>query len=841
MTVPANKKWTALFGVWALHGAFALLQFLSLPSDGGLSLQRALMSVALFAWIIFNLVLIVSMLRESRWLLNLLEFIKKPNIKDSIFIISSAAVLARIWITLARGLFEAAGNFKYSAYAERLDPFLGLMTFILLEIIAVILFFVFRNWNDPKNDVRVFTKRISIILFILALASLFVYVTGWGVIPGYKGDWSRGIPAVALMEWQIILACLFCIGMVVLESKHKGLKKNDLWICVAVWLLAVGLWLGQPVNPSSSALAPRAPNFETYPFNDAQIYDSYAQSAMIGAGYGDHIIPQRPLYIVALIWMHVLVGQNYDSVIILQSLLLAFFPVLLYLFGKEFFGRPIGVAIALLAILRDITSNIAAPFTGNLSYSKLYLSEIPTAMMLILFLLIGMRWIKSGFPLFSGFMLGGILGVGILIRTQVVVAFPVLIFFALLTRPKLFLPALKSAALGVLAIAIVVAPWFARNWQMTGQLIFDNPASQTANLALRYSRVNGHTADITQLPGESNSEYNDRMMRIAKESLKKNPFAIGKEIASAFINHGVNNILLFPLRYEMESLGEFWSPANAFWQQWRGAIYPFQILLLGFYIFLFGLGVAVAWQRIGWLGFLPLGVNLAYNLWTSIALLSGQRFMLTMDWSAYLYYMIGLFVLLSIFLFTLERSRGLIREWYAENQFAFIEFVDHTKLRQYLFAGIFFFIVGASLWAVEMMFPQRYPLAGQDEMVNKIISSSSFDLDAACFRKTISENDLKIAQGRALYPRYYEARDGEDFTDAVGYKAVDQNRIVFEMIGQVNNRVVFPVSKFTDFFPNASDVTLGVDQAGKPWFALVEWGNTQRFYLSDFFDNSVCK
>jgi hypothetical protein len=629
--------------------------------------------------------------------------------------------------------------------------------------------------------------------------------------------------------------------MVALESKYNGLKKLDAWICIAVFLAAAAFWLSQPAVPNSSALAPRDPNFEIYPFNDAQIYDGYAQSALIGNGYGDHIIPQRPLYIVMLVLMHVAVGQNYDSVIVLQSLLLAFFPVLLYLFGKEFFGRPIGIAVALLAILRDVTSNIAAPLTGNLSYSKLYLSEIPTAMLLILFLLIGMRWIKSGFPLFSGFMMGGILGIGVLIRTQVVVAFPVLIFFALLTRPKLFLPALKSAALGVIAIAIVVAPWFARNWQMTGQLIFDNPASQTANLALRYSRLSGEMANITQLPGESNSEYNDRMLAVAKEAVSSNPFGVGKEIASAFINHSINNILLFPFRYGLQSFGELWSPTNAFWQQWRGALNLSQSLLLGFYIFLFGLGLTVAWQRIGWLGFLPLGVNLAYNLWTSIALLSGQRFMLTMDWSAYLYYMIGLFALLSVFLFALERRRALIVNWYAENQFAFTVFADPAKWRHYIFAGVFFFAIGASLWAVEMMFPQKYPLIGQDEMVNKIVSSSGFNVDAACFQKVIAENDLKIAQGRALYPRYYWADDGENFTDAAGYKAVDQNRIVFEMIGQMNERVIFPISEVTDFFPTAADVTLGSDRDGKPWFVLVEYGNKTRFYLSDTFDNSVCR
>ncbi len=838
MVIASNKKWTALFCLWALHGMLAMGQFLALPSNNqGFSLQRIIMGVIFFAWIIFTVILTLSAAQKLKWITPLLDFFKKPNAKDNLFAFAVFAVLIRITLAFLRMLFESAGNFKYSAYADRLGPFLDLTTFVFLEIIAVILVFVYSNWREQKIQIQPFVKRISIILGVLGLVSLFIYFTGWGVTPGYKGDWSRGIPAVALLEWQIILACIFCASLLILEAKQKiTWPYFDLSISAVLWLVAVTLWLSQSILPSSSALTPREPGFNIYPFNDAQVYDQFSQSVLIGNGYGDHEIPQRPLYILLLVLMHVIVGQNYNSVIALQSLWLAFFPVLLYLFGREFFGRPIGIAIALLAILRDYTSNIAAPFTGNLSYSKLYLSEIPTAMLLILFLLIGIRWIKSGFPAFSGFLMGGILGIGMLIRTQVVVAFPLLIFFALLTQPKRIMPALKSASLGLIALALVVTPWLVRNWQMTGKPIFDNPASQTINLALRYSRLNGNNkVNVAPLPGETNIAYNDRMIAIATHEILSNPWGAVKGVTNFFINHGVNNILLFPLRYNLESFGELWSPTKAFWQEWRGAENLSQVLLLGFYVFLFGLGLTLAWQRLGWLGFLPLGVNLAYNLWTSIALLSGQRFMLTMDWSAYLYYMLGLFALLSAFLFTLERGRGLINNWYTENQFAFIEFTDNAKWRQYIFAGVFFFTIGASLWVVEMVFPQRYPLVDQNIMVNKIVSSSGFNLDAACFQKVIAVNKLNLVQGMALYPRYYEADDGETFTDAIGYKKSDEGRIVFEMVGELGGRVVIPIAEQVQFFPNASDVTLGFDKQGGAWFVLVEQGNESQFYLADIF------
>jgi 4-amino-4-deoxy-L-arabinose transferase-like glycosyltransferase len=880
MNFSANQKWSALFALWTLHGLVALLQFISLPAEG-FSLARAAMVFVLLGWIIFCAALTLSAWNESARMFNLLAFIQKPNVKDIIFISSVLTVLARVFLAFLHVWSVAAGNFSYSGYVKQLDPVLNLITFVAAEIAALVLFFAFRNWRESKNEFQGFIKKLIIVLTALGLVALLIHQTGLGITPGYQGDWSVGIPAVPLLEWQIVLACVFCVGMVVLESKQQfaGIKNRDAWICFAVWVIAAALWLSQPVVTSSSALEPREPNFEIYPFNDAQVYDQYSQSVLIGGGYGNRVIPQRPLYIVLLVLMHVVAGQNYDSVIILQSLLFAFFPVLLYLFGKEFFGRPIGIAIALLAILRDFTSNMVAPFTGNLSYSKLYLAEIPTALLLVLLLWVGLRWIKSGFPLFTGFLLGGILGVGMLLRTQVVTALPVLILFALLTRPKLILPALKSSALALIAIAIVVSPWLMRNRQLTGELIFDNPTSQTINLALRYSRLNGKEIDVMPQPGESDAAYNDRMIAIARSEISSNPWGAVTGVANFFINHGINNILLFPMRYEIKSFSELWKPANSFWQGWRENLRLPQFFLLGFYVFLFGLGVAFVWQRLGWLGLLPLGVNLAYNLWTSLALLSGQRFMLTMDWSVYTYYMIGLFGLLSVLLFGLERGRKLIQDWYAQNQINYIDeweekspyhrahgdhrdfkrvssvdsvtsvvdkqedrlHIEKTNWRRYVVSGVVFLGIGASLWLVELAFPQRYSSASQSELMNRVVSSSSFKLDAACFQKVITANGINLVQGRALYPRYYWADDGETFTDSFGYKKEDKGRIVFEMIGPNGGRLVIPIAEPVEFFPHAADVTLGWDSQSRAWFVLVEKGSEARFYLSDLYDDAVCR
>jgi hypothetical protein len=402
---------------------------------------------------------------------------------------------------------------------------------------------------------------------------------------------------------------------------------------------------------------------------------------------------------------------------------------------------------------------------------------------------------------------------------------------------------MKNALLAFVAILIVMSPWLWRNWKMTGELVFENPVSQMSNLALRYNRVNGVDVDNMPLLGETSADYNARLTELAAEAINLNPSGIVKGIANSFLNHGVNNILLFPLRNSLRSFGELWTPADAFWEAWEGRPTPSQGLLLALYVFLFGLGLVTAWQRIGWLGFLPLGVNLIYNLSTSVALISGQRFMLAMDWSMYLYYMLGLFSLLSFFLFMLEGGRPAILKWYEANKFSFIRHVDKKNLLQYIFTGLIFFCIGASLPLSEMIFPQKYPQLLPDKVLNKPGFSSALEqakIDAACFWDIVDENQLSMVQGRALYPRFYEAGAGETFTDSAGYKAVDDGRLVFQMIGQINQRIVFPMSVPPDFFPNASDATLFIDASGNPWFIFVEQGDIQRLYFSEALVSPIC-
>jgi 4-amino-4-deoxy-L-arabinose transferase-like glycosyltransferase len=842
----ANQiKWISLFGLWALHGIIAFGQF-QILSINEYSLPYFVVRMAFLAWIALNFILIIGVYRNTSSWFKWRKIPDKSRTLDILFIVASILLFFRFCLWIFQGLLSHPLSQQIGGYLGLLTPALNLMGYVSLEI--VVLFF-FLNLHLPlefKKFLQKYLFSALIIFTLLGFTTLIVSITGLGILSGYKGDWQRGLPAVALLEWQVLLACVLSLIMFFLESKKKiaNFPHIDVWICVAIWLGASMIWLSQPVFPNALALKPREPNFEIYPFNDAQTYDEFAQSALVGNGFGDSRIPQRPLYVVFLIISHVLFGQSYSKIIFFQTLVFAIFPVLLYLFGREFFSRSIGLSIALLAILRDYTSNLVSPFTGNITYSKLYLSEIPTAIFLILFVFVGVRWIKAGFPMFSGLLLGGILGSAMLIRTQAIVALPLIILFSLLSRPVKKLPLIKSTFLMLLMVALVVAPWLWRNWNLTGELVFDSPESQTINLALRYSRLNGVEPDALPLPGETNVEYITRLNRITREAIVSNPLRAVWGISNAFVNHGVNNILLLPLRNNLHNLNELWIPTSAFWERWDGTPNFSQSVLIALYIFLFGLGLTTAWIRNRWLGLLPLALNLGYNFWTSLALLSGQRFMLTMDWSIYLYYMIGLFTLFGFLLYMLNGGRSTIVEWVKTNLSVVTSPVPVFRWQKYLMFGVLFFGIGLSLPLSEKIFPNKYPLLPHNQLVNQLLMSSSLNqpgFNPACFQKITDSTQLNFIQGRAIFPRYYAAGEGERFTDSIGYKVVDEGRLVFDLVGQANGRFIFKTSHQPDFFPQASDVTLISSENGELWFVFVKQGNTRRFYISDSFDLSICQ
>ncbi len=348
-------------------------------------------------------------------------------------------ILLAFFTSLAAPLFiitlsSLKGNPLYPVYAVRLLPLFAWFGVSSLELALLVAWHRYRDAVKIIGPFRPLWKKIFFLFLALALIGVLAALTKIGFTP----DKNLGSPATPFLEWQILL--VLSIISVFAFLPRINLVLDDKWIAIGIYVFTVILWLSQPINPGYTATSPRAPVFEIFPFSDALIYAQSAQSALIGNGFLWPEVPARPFYIGFLTWLHLLGGQNYNNVIVLQTLVLAAFPAVLYLIGKEFGGRPLGLGISLLAIFRDINANGITLIAGNLTYSKLLLSELPAALLISLVALLSIRWMRlTKQTLWRPFLIGGILGVAALIRTQSIILLAVIIplaFFVISNRKQ---------------------------------------------------------------------------------------------------------------------------------------------------------------------------------------------------------------------------------------------------------------------------------------------------------------------------------------------------------------------------------------------------------------------
>lgn len=756
-----------LFVLWTLQGLLAFFWLLLLPTDSaGFSAAR---------WSLLGMSLALSGLsalaaQRTRTHTTPLEL--SPRLHNTLYLLAlSAALGAPLTLLTLRALGESAP--AYAAYAARLAP---LALWFTLAGLEWLLFHALAR--RMTNAISAAALRVFLaILTLIALLTLLILTTRWGLTPSRDG--SFGHPATPFLEWQIVLALLAGLAAAFLLPRQPSARLDTL-VFAFVYLLTLLLWLADPLHPGFFATPPRAPNFEPYPFSDALIYAQYAQQALVGEGLLWPDIPTRPFYVSLLVWMHALAGQNYLHVITLQTLWLAFFPSLLYLLGRELGARPLGLMLALLAALRDLTANHAAPFALNYTYSKLYFSETPTALFLTLFAILALRWLKAPRPAWHALLTGGVLGIAALIRLQSVILLAPLALISLpvfwKNRRAEWLPGLAWMTLGV---ALALTPWLTRNSIAAGGLVLDNPISQSAVLAWRWGGVE-QTAILPQQPGETTAQFTRRLTRLALEHFQRQPGVILNSAANHFFNNLISSLHIFPVRDRLTAPGELLWPAHAFWQ--RGAR---SLPLTAFYLLLFALGLTAAWLHLRWAGLLPLVLSLAYHAWTALFLSSGDRFLVPIDWALWLYQAWGLLLLAQAALRGLRNVSPTFLT--GEPCPAAASRPAHRAAWSALAltaAGIL--LLGASIPLTEHVFPRRY--------ANSAICPLATQPGELCLR------------GRAIYPRYYTAGDGEPGTAKRGYAISPEARLVFWLAGPQPMLVIFPLEQPPATFPHAADV-----------------------------------
>jgi hypothetical protein len=783
-----------IFFATAFESLLAALLLFLIPSENGLSLAR-LALLGILAIFFFGGIFVGWIVRRGStrfdWALS------TPFILSC----SLAALASGLILFLLRYLNPE----RLLPYYHRLSPLLWFL--LIVGIQSAIFLLLAKNGFHPQE----FAKRkpvylSSVITFgILFFIFLFVVTTKLGITPD-TAYWSE--PGAAILGWQFVLSML--VGFAILIHTTRATQPSTFNLQLAmpffIYLTAATLWLSVPVNVlQNSFYAPITPPLNMpFPYSDAGFYDILSQSLTIGTNYLG-TIPPRPFYVTFLAVLHFFFGQNYPAIIVAQTLVLALFPVALYFLAKKLHSPAAGVTVALFAIFRELVGLWISSNT-RVANSKIFTTDFPTAMALAFLCLVLVWWLERR-DLKSTLAAGGFFGLVLLFRTQSLLVLPVVFILAWFVQRKTK-DWIVASIVFTAAMMLTVLPWLIHNYTVEGQFTFDDP-KQSAVIYSQYSRT--ENLDLSQFNPETDSVGG----RIVSFTLE-NPAYVSGFIVTHILNTEIGGLLALPLIEGFESLS---APVNLYWVAWDGTLAWYNILLVILYLAIIAVGFGAAWRRTGWLGLLPLAVNLGYTLSNGISRFSGWRYNMPVDWVIYFYFAIGAIEILGGLSLLFGAKVEKVFPAYSQPETKNITLRDFRP--QYVFILLIFMFAGSLPWLAKGLAQPRYT-ASQPELIARLESSGYAVEEINTF---LSQPGTILTEGRLLYPRLYHRGDGMSSTNPWAMYAVrDFSRIGFILLNNQRSDMVFVTKELLDFPQGADTIVLACQSDGYFDARLVDFG-----------------
>lgn len=647
-------------------------------------------------------------------------------------------------------------------------------------------------WREQKE-----VLRLSLICIVILLLSFgFLAVSKVGFAP-HAVDWFY--PNAPVLASQVWMSLALGAGMLWLSPRLLR-HRFDIFLTGSLWLVAVLLWQTVPLNPSYFNPQPVPPNFEYYPYSDAAGYDLRAQTLLIGEGFGGRELIFRPLYVFSLAIYHALVGQSYEKTMLIQVMVMAFLPVMIYLLGKALHSRLAGLLAALFILLRE-RNNIAlgGMIHGAHAHARLMMTDVPTELGVVLIALLTVLWLQQferrrWLPLW----IGGAFGALILVRTQTILLLGAVLIVSgvLFARKRARLWATDVLKI-ILGMVLFLAPWMVRNYSISGMWVLETAPSVQLAYEARY--ITG-MQDTAPLPGERGDAYNARLTRTILNYMLTHPIETVQFTIGHFAHNEVNMILSLPLGNDYNGLQDYVTRHEFWFSPIEQPLAVKEQILLGINLAVIGIGLGATLLHRSHLSWLLLLLNVCYNLSTALARRSGGRFFLPGDWVGIFFYAIGLAQLLIWLALLWKYNRPFIMNHAGTTETLAIAIhpSKHNGTLRSFTAAPSVLMLGALLPLAELIVPPRYTQTAEQVIQNAAFTNS----ERTHMLSLLERADITAYYGRGLYPRYLNA--GEGLRSSEPYR--DQNRLRFELIGAQSNDVFLPLTEPPAFFPSGSDV-----------------------------------
>lgn len=797
-----------------------LLQ-LSIPSEGGrvspvwLSLVILFFAVAVVAgWFVFS----------TTW--NSDRFSRFIQSADRNRTIVLAAIVSYLLLGLL--LFPSEQFTSFPILFLRAKPFflwgLGVSGLFILRHLVDSGAISARFWSD-----RMLFCRGKFVPFLLASGLLlaltaFIFISRIGI----RADLYWKVAGIPLLSMQLYsaLGCVLLYHFFVekwLPARITQSKIKPEWLTAAIfvliWIGAACCWNGTPQARSVFATGPYPPSEVMYPHSDAAVHDSGAAMIEIGLPVNGGQFTDKPAYMFLLGMIHLLVGDDIRRIVFVQVMVLALLPAILFLLGRELHSPKTGLLLAVIVIYRAVNAIQAVTAITTASVKEL-MSETPLALALAVLCLVVIRYWKNRSAVKFPILLGGVYGIALLIRPHPIFFFPILLLFLVWLSWKNFRRMAGHLALFAVTLALVLAPISVSNIQQgripdylekinivlhlrsehaqDSQIVVDEDQQLPAGPS-SVETVQPQTGQATPMPQTASTpvpvvpttqtsygQYpiiENRVVRLMSHALH-NELAILLSMPASLIFHDMPTTLQ----------AAYWDESGP----WNGSLTAGQWIALCINLSVLAIGLSVFFTKTRWFGLFPLVVQVSINLANSFARSSGGRFLTPVDWIIYLYYAVGI----------VELIRYLLNELGSHP----LDLVDSNRPSRPVGWStaaplLAFAVLGLALGYIQVIIPDRYTRI--TDPVEFIRNSTPGEFSAKLLpdlQAVLDQSQTGWYYGKALYPRYYSANQGEPSPNSEMH-TLPYDRIVFEMIGpDGNNFILLPSTTRGKKLQNGADV-----------------------------------
>lgn len=509
------------------------------------------------------------------------------------------------------------------------------------------------------------------------------------------------------------------------------------------------------------------PNWQPFPASDARIHDLGALSIVMGRGIYFHGYTDKPLYMLFLAILHTITGNNYNLMEWAQIFVIALAPVVLYLFGKKFFGMLFGSTATAMLIFQQHNAIVLSYKVASVN-PKLLVSEELMLLGLIAVTFLLFQWMTFSEPK-KVFLLGGLIGSLSLVRINPIFILPAICLIVLLKFWKTPTLLFKQLIVFGVGFILVFSPWLITGVNSKGEswfflkikdVIQNRYPTQVELIPKLQSTVTFISVLQSSLIPETTISEQESSNNGKNLSLQDNHT---DDLAWIMFNHFLHNfstsLLALPDSIRVDSLTdlssrEYWQDQN----QWTGSIPIGQYGLILVNLALFSSGIAISWKKYRWAGLAPIIIFLAYDISLSAALNSGSRYIVPINWIFFFYYALGLIPISRTLLSLMGIETSIIPK-NAINKEAIKQ--SKSTFKSWLPSVVTLMIVAAMLPFANLIIPK---LIHFDDKSNQLLDLASAN----------ESKDNQLLNGIILYP-YYQIDGSISFDFLRGTKITTYN------------------------------------------------------------------